>query len=110
MLKLPIILYCRFDDIQGNSILRGDIPVVHSIYGVPRTVSAGHCAVSIVMQRVTNLDQPESLTVFQEQMLEWCRGHGTQIYWRENYTCPSVEEYQEMIKKSKNRVRAMGRF
>jgi geranylgeranyl diphosphate synthase type 3 len=110
MLKLPIILYCRFDDMQGSSILHGDIPVAHSIYGVPRTMSAGHYAVSIVMQKVANLDQPEALTVLQEQMLEWCRGRGTEIYWRENYTCPSVEEYQEMVKRSKNEVRVSSRF
>jgi hypothetical protein len=33
-----------------------------------------------------------------------------EIYWRDNYMCPSVEEYQEMAKRSKDRVRTMSRI
>jgi hypothetical protein len=29
-----------------------------------------------------------------------------EIYWRDSYTCPSVEEYQEMTKRSKHRVKS----
>jgi geranylgeranyl diphosphate synthase type 3 len=43
-------------------------------------------------------------------MLELHRGQGMEIYWRDNYTCPSVEEYQEMTKRSKDRVGVMSRF
>jgi len=30
-----------------------------------------------------------------------------EIYWRDNHTCPSEEEYLEMIKRIKDRVRTM---
>ncbi|XP_026322482.1 geranylgeranyl pyrophosphate synthase [Hyposmocoma kahamanoa] len=39
--------------------------------------------------------------VYTEQLLELHRGQGMEIYWRDNFQCPSEEEYREMtIKKT----------
>jgi hypothetical protein len=38
------------------------------------------------------------------------RAQVLQVYWRDNYICPSVEEYLEMAKTGKNRVRCISRF
>jgi len=38
-----LFLY-RFDDIQDDSILREDIPVAHSIYGLCNTLNAANYA------------------------------------------------------------------
>jgi len=35
-------------------------------------------------------------------VLQNCQG--LEIGWRDNYTCPSLEEYKQMIKKSKDRT------
>jgi len=107
MLKLCIILHCRIDDIQDNSILRRGIPVAHSIYGVASTINAANYVLFIALERVLSLSHPEATTVYTEQLLELHRGQGMEIYWRDSYTCPSVEEYQEMTKRSKHGVRAM---
>ena len=108
--NLCIIMHCRTDDIQDNSTLRRGIPVAHSIYGVASTINAASYVLFIALERLLSLNHPDATTVYTEQLLELHQGQGIEIYWRENYICPSVEEYQEMVKRSKNRVRAMGRF
>ena len=35
-----------------------------------------------------------------EQLLELHRGQGMDIFWRDSYTCPSEEEYKDMVIKS----------
>jgi len=107
MLKLCIILHCRIDDIEDNSILRRGIPVAHSIYGVASTINAANYVFFIALERLLSLNHPEAMTVYTEQLLELHRGQGMELYWRDSYICPSVEEYQEMTKRSKHRVRAM---
>ena len=94
-------MFYRLDDIQDNSILRRGIPVAHSIYGVASTIIAANYVIFLALERVLNLGHPEAIAVYNEQLLELCRGQGMEIYWRDNYICPSEEEYKEMTKRSK---------
>jgi geranylgeranyl diphosphate synthase type 3 len=109
-MELCIILHYRIDDIQDNSILRRGIPVAHTIYGVPRTINAANYAQFIALNSVQNLHHPKAMALFTEHLLELYCGQGMEIYWRDNYMCPSVEEYQEVAKRSKDRVRTMNRI
>ena len=36
-----------------------------------------------------------------EELLELHRGQGMDIYWRDSYTCPTEDEYKEMVQRSK---------
>ncbi|XP_012266401.1 geranylgeranyl pyrophosphate synthase isoform X3 [Athalia rosae] len=85
-----------FYDIQDNSILRRGIPVAHSIYGVASTINAANYVLFIALEKVLALNHPEATEVYTEQLLELHRGQGMEIYWRDNYICPSEEEYREM--------------
>ena len=97
-------MHCRFDDIQDNSILRRGIPVAHSIYGVASTINAANYALLVVLEMLLRLNHPETTTLYTEHALELHRGQAMDIYWRDNYICPSVEEYKDMAKRSKERV------
>jgi geranylgeranyl diphosphate synthase type 3 len=103
-------LPCRIDDIQDNSILRRGIPVAHSIYGVANTISAVNLLIFKTLEALMSLNHPEVIKIFTDVLLDVSGGQALEIYWRENYICPSVREYQEMTKRSKNMVRAMGKF
>ncbi|KAJ8944675.1 hypothetical protein NQ318_015883 [Aromia moschata] len=85
------------DDIQDNSILRRGIPVTHSIYGVASTINAANYTSFIALERVMELQHPEAISIALEQILELYRGQGMEIYWRDNLTCPSEEEYKQMV-------------
>lgn len=84
------------DDIQDNSILRRGIPVAHSIYGVATTINAANYVLFIALEKVLSLNHPEATSVYTEQLLELHRGQGMEIYWRDNYQCPSEDEYKQM--------------
>jgi hypothetical protein len=43
-------------------------------------------------------------------MLDLWRGQEMNICWRDNHTCPSEEEYLEMVKRSKDRVRTKSKI
>ncbi|CAH2071794.1 unnamed protein product, partial [Iphiclides podalirius] len=89
------------DDIQDNSILRRGIPVAHSIYGIASTINAANYAMIIALEKTLELGHPLATTVYTEQLLELHRGQGMEIYWRDNFQCPSEEEYKQMtIKKT----------
>ncbi|KAJ3664466.1 hypothetical protein Zmor_000029 [Zophobas morio] len=84
------------DDIQDNSILRRGIPVAHSIYGVPSTINAANYILFIALERLLDLEHPDAVRVYTEQVLELHRGQGMEIYWRDSFTCPSENEYKQM--------------
>ncbi|XP_043468176.1 geranylgeranyl pyrophosphate synthase isoform X2 [Leptopilina heterotoma] len=86
----------RIDDIEDNSILRRGIPVAHSIYGVASTINAANYVLFIALENVLSLNHPEATQVFTEQIMELHRGQGMEIYWRDNFICPSEEEYKTM--------------
>jgi geranylgeranyl diphosphate synthase type 3 len=97
-------LFCRTDDIQDNAILRRGIPVAHSIYGVASTINAANYLLLKGLLKAQRLIHPDAITVCTEQLLVTYYGQGLEIFWRDNYTCPSLEEYKQMIKRSKDRT------
>lgn len=84
------------DDIEDNSILRRGIPVAHSIYGVASTINAANYVLFLALEKVQLLDHPEATKVYTEQLLELHRGQGMEIYWRDNFSCPSESDYKLM--------------
>nr|A0A7D0AGU9.1 RecName: Full=Terpene synthase; Short=EoTPS [Matsumurasca onukii]QAX24808.1 terpene synthase [Matsumurasca onukii] len=84
------------DDIQDNSILRRGIPVAHSIYGVASTINAANYVIFLAVEKVLRLEHPEATRVCIDQLLELHRGQGIEIYWRDNFQCPSEDEYKLM--------------
>jgi geranylgeranyl diphosphate synthase type 3 len=110
VLDLCLILHCRFDDIQDNSTLRRGIPAAHTIYGVASTISAAIYLLLRGLKRAQDLNHPEAMKVCIEKLLELYWAQGLEIYWRDNYICPSFEEYKEMAKRSKDMVRAISRI
>ncbi|XP_055307370.1 terpene synthase isoform X2 [Sitodiplosis mosellana] len=84
------------DDIEDNSCLRRGVPVAHSIYGVASTINAANYVFFLALEKVQQLDHPDATKVYTEQLLELHRGQGMEIYWRDNFTCPTESEYKLM--------------
>jgi geranylgeranyl diphosphate synthase type 3 len=59
---------------------------------------------------VLSLNHPDATTVFEEELLEVIQGQEMDIYWRDNYICPTLEEYKEIVKRSKDRIRVICRI
>jgi geranylgeranyl diphosphate synthase type 3 len=100
-------LNCRIDDIQDNSALRRGVPTAHRVYGVAGTINAALYAIFISPQRTLIFNHADTIKLYTKMLLEVWRGQAMEIYWRDNCICPSEEEYLQMVKRSKDRVRAM---
>ena len=85
------------DDIEDSSILRRGQPCAHLIYGQASTINCASYVMFIGLEKVLELGHPDAVRVFSQQMLELHRGQGMEIYWRDNFSCPTEEEYREMI-------------
>ncbi|XP_039313189.1 geranylgeranyl pyrophosphate synthase isoform X1 [Solenopsis invicta] len=86
----------KIDDIQDNSILRRGIPVAHSVFGIASSLSAANYVLFIALERVVNLQHSGATRVYMEQLLELHRGQGMDIFWRDNFICPTEEDYKTM--------------
>jgi geranylgeranyl diphosphate synthase type 3 len=103
-------LLCRVDDIQDNSSLRRGIPTAHTVHGIASTINAAIYMFLIFLKKVQDVNHPEAMRLCTKELLKCFQGQGMEIYWRDNYKCPTIEEYQDMIKKSKYMVRTESRF
>ncbi|KAG1710420.1 Geranylgeranyl pyrophosphate synthase [Nymphon striatum] len=84
------------DDIEDNSKLRRGIPVAHHIYGVPSTINSANYVYFLGLQKVLTLNNAQAVSVFTDQLLELHRGQGMEIFWRDNFICPTEEQYKDM--------------
>jgi geranylgeranyl diphosphate synthase type 3 len=110
LVKLCIILHTRFDDVMDHSVLRKGVPSAHTLYGVPSTINAAIYAYFVAMNKMNSLNHPKAMLLCTEQMMELYHTQGMEIYWRDNHTCPSVKEYEEVAKRSKDRFKTMCRI
>jgi geranylgeranyl diphosphate synthase type 3 len=93
-----------------NSVLRRGIPAAHTIYGVPSTINAANYVHFVALNMLHSLNHPKAKVLCAEHMKELYHGQGMDIYWQDNHTCPSVKEYEETAKRSKDRFRTMSRI
>ena len=86
------------DDIQDNSLLRRGKPVAHRIYGVAQTINAGNYVYFQALQELYKLSNPAAaIEIFTTELMHLHRGQGMDLWWRDTLTCPTVEEYLEMV-------------
>ncbi|KAK1171327.1 geranylgeranyl pyrophosphate synthase [Acipenser oxyrinchus oxyrinchus] len=85
------------DDIEDNSKLRRGFPVTHSIYGIPSVINSANYVYFLGLEKVLTLQHPQAVHVFTRQLLELHRGQGLDIHWRDTYTCPTEQEYRNMV-------------
>ncbi|KAI1438942.1 isoprenoid synthase domain-containing protein [Xylaria sp. CBS 124048] len=86
------------DDIQDNSTLRRGRPVAHNIFGAAQTINAGNYAYFLALRELQHLRDPLRATeIYTHEMLNLHRGQGMDLYWRDTLTCPSEDDYLEMV-------------
>jgi len=85
------------DDVEDNSILRRGIPVAHKIYGIPSTINCANYVYFLALEKIQSLQNLNAIRIFTEELLNLHKGQGMDIYWRDTCTCPSDDEYMEMI-------------
>jgi len=86
------------DDVQDNSTLRRGVPVAHNIFGTAQTINSANYVYFLALKELQNLEnKDEAMEIFTTEMLNLHRGQGMDLYWRDTLTCPSENDYLEMV-------------
>ncbi|OAV99088.1 hypothetical protein, variant [Puccinia triticina 1-1 BBBD Race 1] len=92
------------DDVEDGSELRRGIPVAHKIYGIPQTINTANYVYFLAYQELSMLHPSQDSSasnlwkLINEELLRLHRGQGMDLYWRDSLTCPTEEEYIQMVK------------
>ncbi|KAK2875663.1 hypothetical protein FQN49_001521 [Arthroderma sp. PD_2] len=85
------------DDVEDSSHLRRGVPVAHNIFGVPQTINSANYVYFLALEEIQKLNSPEAINIFIKELMNLHRGQGMDLYWRDNLTCPTEEDYLEMV-------------
>ncbi|KAJ7740944.1 isoprenoid synthase domain-containing protein [Mycena maculata] len=93
------------DDIQDDSQLRRGAPVTHKIYGVPQTINSANYVYFLALQELLALSsgdesspsQEELVSIITTGLISLHRGQGLELLWRDSLTCPTEDQYVDMV-------------
>jgi geranylgeranyl diphosphate synthase type 3 len=85
------------DDVEDNSQLRRGIPVAHSIFGTAQTINSANYVYFCALQDLLTLNNPEVIRIYTDELLNLHRGQGMDLFWRDTLTCPTEDDYLEMV-------------
>ncbi|MCJ1432769.1 geranylgeranyl pyrophosphate synthetase [Xylographa pallens] len=85
------------DDVEDFSLLRRGVPVAHSIFGTAQTLNSANYVYFCALQELLKLNNPKSIQIYTDELCNLHRGQGMDLFWRDTLTCPSEEDYLEMV-------------
>ena len=85
------------DDVEDSSLLRRGQPVAHSIFGTAQTINSANYVYFVALQELQTLGNPHAIQIYSEELVNLHRGQGMDLYWRDTLTCPTEEDYLEMV-------------
>jgi geranylgeranyl diphosphate synthase type 3 len=85
------------DDVQDSSELRRGFPVAHNIFGVAQTINSANYIYFCALQELQKLKNPSAISMFAEELVNLHRGQGMDLFWRDTLTCPTEDDYLEMV-------------
>jgi geranylgeranyl diphosphate synthase, type III len=92
-----MLLVNRVDDIEDSSHLRRGIPVAHQIFGTAQTLNSANYVYFCALQELVKLKNPRFTDIYAEELCNLHRGQGLDLYWRDTLTCPTEDDYIEMV-------------
>ena len=78
-------------------MLRRGVPVAHSIFGTAQTINSANYVYFCALQELQKLENPEALHIYTEELMNLHRGQGLDLFWRDTLTCPTEDDYLEMV-------------
>ncbi|TXT08780.1 hypothetical protein VHUM_02908 [Vanrija humicola] len=94
------------DDVEDDSELRRGVPVAHKVYGVPQTINTANYVYFLAFKELLSLKEGTSgknltnvdvTAMVNEELLNLHRGQGMELFYRDSLTCPTEEEYVQMV-------------
>jgi geranylgeranyl diphosphate synthase type 3 len=73
------------------------MPVAHSIFGIPQTINSANYVYFAAMKELKKLRNPAVSDIFADELMNLHRGQGLDLFWRDTLTCPTEDEYIDMV-------------
>ncbi|KAI8971512.1 geranylgeranyl pyrophosphate synthase [Mycotypha africana] len=85
------------DDVEDDSVLRRGVPAAHHIYGTPQTINCANYVYFLALNEILKLNKPNMITIYTEELINLHRGQGMELFWRDTLTCPTEQEFLDMV-------------
>jgi len=85
------------DDVEDDSDLRRGVPVAHKIYGIAQTVNCANYVYFMALNGIIKLGNSKMVDIYTEELLNLHKGQGMELFWRDSLTCPTQDEYIDMV-------------
>lgn len=84
------------DDVEDSATLRRGQPVAHAVFGVPQTINSSNYMLFVALDEAMALG-PEAVAIYVEEIKNLHIGQGMDLYWRDTFQCPTLEDYVRMV-------------
>lgn len=71
--------------------------MAHSIFGTAQTINSANYVYFLALEEVRKLKNVTAIDVFIKELLHLHRGQGMDLFWRDTLTCPTEDDYIEMV-------------
>lgn len=78
-------------------MLRRGVPAAHNIFGTAQTINSANYVYFLALDEIQKLKNPTAMQVYTGELLNLHRGQGLDLFWRDSLTCPSENDYLEMV-------------
>ncbi|KAG1438650.1 hypothetical protein G6F56_012571 [Rhizopus delemar] len=85
------------DDVEDDSVLRRGVPAAHHIYGIPQTINCANYVYFLALSELSKLNKPNMIVIYTEELINLHRGQGMELFWRDTLTCPTEQEFLDMV-------------
>lgn len=71
--------------------------MAHNIFGTAQTINSANYVYFVALQELLKLDNPKVIQIYTEELCNLHRGQGMDLYWRDTLTCPTEQDYLQMV-------------
>ena len=82
---------------EDYATLRRGVPVAHNIFGTAQTINSANYVYFLALAEIQKLKNPVAIQIYTTELLNLHRGQGMDLFWRDTLTCPTEDEYLEMV-------------
>ena len=71
--------------------------MAHRIFGTAQTINSANYVYFGALRELLKLNNSRSIEIYTEELCNLHRGQGMDLFWRDTLTCPSEDDYLEMV-------------
>ncbi|CAH1375957.1 unnamed protein product [Tenebrio molitor] len=83
-------------DVEENALLRDGAATANSLYGNSDAINSIYYSLFIILEKIRDFGRYDAIKLATEHFIEFHKGKGMELNWRDFLKCPTEEEYLKM--------------